>query len=156
MKSVHKRILCLLLVLLMLPLSLVELAVPTKAAYENTYRNTGDMRADIIGVALTQVGYSEAADGTTKYGVWYGHPTVAWCGVFVARRVFPPVSLKSKALPMLRHLAWKPLPPTSVHLSPVTFISAALPMLALFTMWKVIISTPWRVTPGTVIRPTVL
>lgn len=84
MKSVHKRIVCLLLALVMLPLCLVEFAVPTQAAYENTYKNTGDMRADIIGVALTQVGYSEASDGTTKYGVWYGHPTVAWCGVFVA------------------------------------------------------------------------
>ena len=84
MKSVCKRILCLLLVLVMLPLCLMEVAMPTHAAYENTYKNTGDMRADIIGVALTQVGYSELSDGSTKYGVWYGYPTVAWCGVFVA------------------------------------------------------------------------
>lgn len=84
MKSVCKRILCLLLVLVMLPLCMIEVAVPAHAAYENTYKNTGDMRADIIGVALTQVGYSEASDGSTKYGRWYGHPTVAWCGVFVA------------------------------------------------------------------------
>ena len=84
MKSVYKRIVCALLVLIMLPLCIWETAVPTKAAYENTYVNTGDMRKDIIGVALTQVGYSEASNGTTKYGVWYGHPTVAWCAVFVA------------------------------------------------------------------------
>lgn len=84
MKSVYKRIVCVLLAVIMLPLCLWEVAVPAQAAYENTYKNTGDMRADIIGVALTQVGYSEASDGSTKYGQWYGHPTVAWCGVFVA------------------------------------------------------------------------
>ncbi len=83
MKSVYKRILCALLVLLMLPLSLTEGAVPVQAAYENTYANTGNQRKDIIGVAMTQVGYREE-NGRTKYGEWYGHPTVDWCAVFVA------------------------------------------------------------------------
>lgn len=54
------------------------------AAYENTYYNTGDMRDDIIGVALTQVGYSEGDGGYTKYGDWYGYPYLDWCGMFVS------------------------------------------------------------------------
>lgn len=83
MKSLCKRIFCALLVLLMLPLCVTEGAVPVQAAYENTYSNTGNQRQDIIGVALTQVGYREE-NGITKYGQWYGHPTVEWCAVFVA------------------------------------------------------------------------
>lgn len=54
------------------------------AAYENTYYNTGNMRDDIIGVALTQVGYSEGYGGYTKYGDWYGYPYLDWCGMFVS------------------------------------------------------------------------
>lgn len=53
------------------------------AEYENTYSNTGNMRDDIIGVALTQVGYTEGANNYTKYGVWYGMPNSPWCGMFV-------------------------------------------------------------------------
>lgn len=82
MRSVCKRVLCALLVLLMLPLCVTEGAVPAQAAYENTYVNTGNQRMDIIGVAMTQVGYREA-NGVTKYGEWYGHPSVEWCAVFV-------------------------------------------------------------------------
>lgn len=52
--------------------------------YENTYVNTGDQRADIIGVALTQVGYIEQAGGVTKYGIWYNYPTADWCGIFIS------------------------------------------------------------------------
>lgn len=82
MKSAHKRILCFLLALVMLPMCLLETAIPTQAAYENTYNNTGDMRADIIGVAKTQVGYREY-NNCTKYGEWYGYPSIAWCAVFI-------------------------------------------------------------------------
>lgn len=82
MKSVLKRILCVLLVLLMLPLYFAENAVEVQAAYENTYVNTGNQRQDLIGVAMTQVGYREVG-GVTKYGEWYGHPSVDWCAVFV-------------------------------------------------------------------------
>lgn len=60
------------------------LATPVNAAYENTYTNTGDMRNDIIGVALTQVGYEEGDNNYTKYGVWYGQPNSPWCGMFVS------------------------------------------------------------------------
>lgn len=58
--------------------------MPVSAAYENTYTNTGNMRDDIIGVALTQVGYQEGSDNYTKYGVWYGQPNSPWCGMFVS------------------------------------------------------------------------
>lgn len=58
--------------------------MPVNAAYENTYKNTGNQRNDIIGVALTQVGYKEGANNYTKYGVWYGKPNSPWCGMFVS------------------------------------------------------------------------
>ena len=54
------------------------------AAYENTYTNTGNMCDDIIGVALTQVGYHEGSSNYTKYGEWYGLPNSPWCGMFVS------------------------------------------------------------------------
>lgn len=57
---------------------------PVSAAYENTYKNTGNMRNDIIGVALTQVGYKEGSNNYTKYGVWYGLSNSPWCGMFVS------------------------------------------------------------------------
>lgn len=60
------------------------LPVSVSAAYENTYKNTGDQRADIIGVALTQVGYIEEAGGYTKYGQWFGRPYADWCGIFIS------------------------------------------------------------------------
>lgn len=68
---------------------IVTLVVPfftttVSAEYENTYTNTGNMRDDIIGVALTQVGYDEGSNNYTKYGVWYGMPNSPWCGMFVS------------------------------------------------------------------------
>ena len=67
----------------------VTLVIPfftttVSAEYENTYSNTGNMRDDIIGVALTQVGYTEGSNNYTKYGVWYGMPNSPWCGMFVS------------------------------------------------------------------------
>lgn len=59
-------------------------SMPVHAAYENTYKNTGNQRNDIIGVALTQVGYKEGSNNYTKYGVWYGKPNSPWCGMFVS------------------------------------------------------------------------
>ena len=59
-------------------------ATTVSAEYENTYTNTGNMRNDIIGVALTQVGYTEGTNNYTKYGVWYGQPNSPWCGMFVS------------------------------------------------------------------------
>lgn len=84
MRSAKSRLVCLLLAVLLLSVSVQEAAIPVKAAYENTYVNTGDQRADLIGVALTQVGYREGANNYTKYGQWYGAPNTAWCGMFIS------------------------------------------------------------------------
>lgn len=53
--------------------------------YPNTWVNTGNQIDDIIGVALTQVGYHgiEYVTGT-KYGAWYGMTMAPWCGMFVS------------------------------------------------------------------------
>lgn len=83
MKSRANRVLCLILALLLLPWGIFQTAIPVKAAYENTYVNTGDQRADILGVAKTQLGYRESG-GYTKYGDWYGAPTMDWCGAFIS------------------------------------------------------------------------
>ena len=54
------------------------------AAYENTYKNTGNQRTDIIEVAKTQLGYREGSNNDTKYGTWYGLPNNPWCAMFVS------------------------------------------------------------------------
>lgn len=59
-------------------------AYATPQTHPNTHVNTGDQRADVIAVALTQVGYLEGANNDTKYGVWYGYNNIAWCGIYVA------------------------------------------------------------------------
>jgi len=74
------RFFTLLLLIALLP----SLVIPAHAAYENTHVNTGDQRADIIAVALTQVGYAEGANNYTKYGAWFGYPNHPWCGIFVS------------------------------------------------------------------------
>ena len=65
-KQTRSLVTLILIVVLMIPF----FAIQANAAYENTYSNTGNMRNDIIGVALTQVGYTEGANNYTKYGVW--------------------------------------------------------------------------------------
>ena len=63
--------------------------------YPNTHRNTGSHIADLIGVAKTQLGYTEldssgnpissASDGGyTKYGASFGEPNGAWCAYFIS------------------------------------------------------------------------
>lgn len=76
----HNRLICIMLAVVLL----LTTVVSVRADYENTYQNTGDQRADLIGVALTQVGYREGPNNYTKYGVWYGAPNTAWCGMFVS------------------------------------------------------------------------
>lgn len=80
----NKRIRSVVTLLLIVTLIVPFFATPVNAAYENTYTNTGNMRDDIIGVALTQVGYTEGANNYTKYGEWYGMPNAPWCGIFVS------------------------------------------------------------------------
>ena len=84
----NKRVLCLLLafgiILCLLPKTTAE------AAFENTYTLTGNQRKDILGVAMTQLGYNEGPNGKiefgndTKYGDWYGLPYNAWCAMFIS------------------------------------------------------------------------
>lgn len=52
--------------------------------YPNTYKNIGRSINDLIGVAVTQVGYYRAEYTETKYGIWYGYPKSAWCAMFVS------------------------------------------------------------------------
>ena len=59
------------------------------------YPFTGDLREDLVGIAKTQVGYSESelnfevdSDGVrrgyTRYGAWYGTPYRDWSALFVS------------------------------------------------------------------------
>ena len=97
-----KQIRSVLTLVLVIALVIPFFTTSVSAAYENTYYNTGNMRDDIIGVALTQVGYSEGYGGYTKYGDWYGYPYLDWCGMFVswcARQAGIPKSvLKNSAI----------------------------------------------------------
>lgn len=79
--------------ILMLTALLLAAAAPALAApppenvvnvYPNTYVNTGNQRQDLIGVALTQIGYTEIFENDTKYGDWYGYPEQAWCAMFIS------------------------------------------------------------------------
>lgn len=54
--------------------------------YPNTWNNTGNYVEDLIGIAMTQVGYHGDAVTGTKYGAWYGENFTysQWCGMFIA------------------------------------------------------------------------
>ena len=58
--------------------------VPATVDQLNTYQNTGNQRRDIVGVALTQMGYMEGERNDTKYGDWYGLVHSEWCAMFVS------------------------------------------------------------------------
>lgn len=73
MKTRKIRIICAVLAVLSL---MTCFSVPAFAAYENTYVNTGNQRADIVGVALTQVGNTNASHK-------YRSDNAAWCASFV-------------------------------------------------------------------------
>jgi|GEM_PF-4615562 len=64
-------------------------------AFAKSVPLTGDWRKDLIGLAATQVGYTESsrdfildADGVqhgyTRYGDWYGAPYSEWCAMFIS------------------------------------------------------------------------
>ena len=59
------------------------------------YPYTGDLRENLVGIARTQVGYSESTRnfevgsdgirrGYTRYGAWYGTPYRDWSAIFVS------------------------------------------------------------------------
>ena len=77
------RALALAIVLVILA-GMIEPMDAQAVGYENTYVNTGNQRLDIIGVALTQLGYEEGAENASKYGSWIGLPNTAWCASFVS------------------------------------------------------------------------
>lgn len=64
-------------------------------SFPNTYVNSGDYALDLVGVAETQIGYTEltSKDGTpvvdseipyyTKYGERYGNSHAHWCAFFI-------------------------------------------------------------------------
>ena len=84
----QKRRMSLLMAIIIILSILPQLAMPAHAAYENTYKNTGNQRNDIIGVALTQVGYLEgdgkSNNNSNKYSSYFGYGARAWCGDFVS------------------------------------------------------------------------
>ncbi len=89
-----------LLWLLVLSMLLACVPLSVSAAFDNTHINTGDMAADIVAVAETQIGYYEGSldgsypfsgDNVQEYGVWYtqhiedlGSPEFAWEAAFVS------------------------------------------------------------------------
>ena len=80
-RAIGRRItavgLTVLLTLTLLPLSVF-------AAHENTHVNTGNQAADLVAVALTQVGYVEGANNANKYAESYGNANQPWCGFFIS------------------------------------------------------------------------
>ncbi|MCD8214861.1 MAG: hypothetical protein LUC97_04345 [Clostridiales bacterium] len=45
---------------------------------------TGDWRTDYVAVAESQLGYNEAADGSSYFGAWGDDPYQAWCSEFAS------------------------------------------------------------------------
>lgn len=89
---------------LIVALAISALSISVFASFENTHNNSGDQASDIVGVAQTQIGYSEGYNSYTKYGDWYGLPNSDWCAMFVSwcanqagvdNSVFPAFSLCS-------------------------------------------------------------
>ena len=75
--------LCLVLILAAL-LGMVPVDASAAKTYPNTYKNTGDQRADILGIARSQVGYKEGKNNDTKYGKWYRLNKQPWCAMFIS------------------------------------------------------------------------
>ena len=72
--------------------------VETQLDWQKTFADypfSGDLRKDLVGIAQTQVGYSESKHnfqvgndgvrrGYTRYGAWYGSPYSNWSALFVS------------------------------------------------------------------------
>ncbi len=89
MPKLKKIAICFLCVLLMLTALLpvnVSADVTYNTDYPNSWTNTGNYIEDLIGVAMTQVGYYGNTTIGTKYGAWYGtnYTYSQWCAMFVA------------------------------------------------------------------------
>ncbi|MBQ9415211.1 MAG: CHAP domain-containing protein [Clostridia bacterium] len=84
-----------LLLSILLPILCLPIT-PVLADFENTYSNTGNQAADLVGVAKTQIGYHEGSNNYNKYGQYFGNPNAQWCGYFVswcARQANIPTSI---------------------------------------------------------------
>ncbi len=79
-----KKLLSILLVTTLLLTCIPMGAVSVSAAYENTWKNTGDQARDIIGVAQTQLGYTEGSNNSNKYSAAFNHNNVEWCAYFIS------------------------------------------------------------------------
>lgn len=79
-----RRLTTFFLLLAVLLSAVVPLLPTASAAFENTYINTGNQAEDLVGVAMTQVGYTEGPDNDTKYGDWLGFPNLPWCASFIS------------------------------------------------------------------------
>ncbi len=79
-----RRVLSVVLLVLVLFTSIqVSMVSVSAAKYDNTHKNTGVHRKDIVAVAKTQVGYREGANNDTKYGAYMGMNYQPWCAMFV-------------------------------------------------------------------------
>ena len=77
------RIISLILALIILLSAFVTAITVFAESYPVTYKNTGNQLEDILGVAKTQIGYTESGNDETKYCDWYGY-NAPWCCIFVA------------------------------------------------------------------------
>ena len=82
MKFTYMKICSILLVVILLFSMMMTASAADK--FQNTHKNTGDQRTDIVAVAKTQIGYREGDNNDTKYGTWYGLPNQPWCAMFVS------------------------------------------------------------------------
>lgn len=80
----NRRFLSLILAFTLFLTLLLPQLPKASAAFENTYVNTGNQAEDLVGVAMTQVGYQEGPDNDTKYGDWLGFPNLPWCASFIS------------------------------------------------------------------------
>ncbi len=75
-----------------LVISLIPAVESDAGAYASAYalpKLTGDQAQDIVNIAISQLGYSEASDGGTVYGAWwtkvtsgYNYTYSGWCAMF--------------------------------------------------------------------------
>lgn len=78
-----RRVICMLLAAVIV-LGFLPVSSLAAEMHPNTYVNSGDNRADIMGVARTQVGYYETGNNRTKYGAWYGLDYNPWCAMYIS------------------------------------------------------------------------
>ncbi|MBQ9414485.1 MAG: InlB B-repeat-containing protein [Clostridia bacterium] len=101
MKRPFTRTIAFVAALLFVLCSFPAVTASAATSYPNTHTNTGDQAADIVAVAMTQVGYCEGSlsgnpayagsNNYQKFGQWYdanvdniGGTYAAWCAMFVS------------------------------------------------------------------------